>query len=47
MEVIEIKKGTKAPDFTLMGSDNQSHSLSDYRGKKVILFFYPKDNTPG
>jgi thioredoxin-dependent peroxiredoxin len=47
MEIIEIKEGTKAPGFILMGSDNQSHSLSDYRGKKVILFFYPKDNTPG
>ena len=36
-----------APDFTLMGSDGKEHKLSDYRGKKVILYFYPKDNTPG
>ena len=36
-----------APDFTLMGSDGKNHSLSDYKGKKVILYFYPKDNTPG
>ncbi|WP_442878512.1 peroxiredoxin [Clostridium sp.] len=36
-----------APDFTLTGSDNKEHKLSDYRGKKVILYFYPKDNTPG
>ena len=34
-------------DFTLMGSDNQEHKLSQYRGKKVILYFYPRDNTPG
>ena len=39
--------GELAPDFTLMGSDNKEHKLSDYRGKKVILYFYPKDNTPG
>ncbi len=37
----------KAPDFTLMGSDNKEHSLKDYLGKKVILYFYPRDNTPG
>ncbi|MDE1825199.1 MAG: peroxiredoxin [Candidatus Micrarchaeota archaeon] len=30
-----------------MGTDNQAHSLSDYRGKKVVLYFYPKDDTPG
>lgn len=36
-----------APDFSLMGSDGKEHKLSDYRGKKVILYFYPKDNTPG
>ena len=34
-------------DFTLMGSDNQEHKLSQYRGKKVVLYFYPRDNTPG
>ncbi|MBD7913910.1 thioredoxin-dependent thiol peroxidase [Clostridium sp. Sa3CUN1] len=39
--------GQLAPDFTLMGSDGKNHSLSDYKGKKVILYFYPKDNTPG
>lgn len=36
-----------APNFKLMGSDNKEHSLNEYRGKKVILYFYPKDNTPG
>lgn len=47
MENIILEKGMEAPDFTLMGSDNKEHKLSDYRGKKVILYFYPKDNTPG
>lgn len=40
-------EGQMAPDFTLAGSDGKEHSLKDYRGKKVILYFYPKDNTPG
>lgn len=39
--------GILAPDFSLSGSDGKTHKLSDYRGKKVILYFYPKDNTPG
>lgn len=39
--------GNLAPDFTLQGSDGNEHSLKDYRGKTVILYFYPKDNTPG
>lgn len=39
--------GKLAPDFTLMGSDGKEHKLSDFRGKKIILYFYPKDNTPG
>ena len=39
--------GNIVPDFTLMGSDGKEHKLSDYKGKKVILYFYPKDNTPG
>ncbi len=47
MNTMEIKEGMSAPDFKLMGSDDKEHSLSDYLGKKVILFFYPKDNTPG
>lgn len=42
-----IKLNEKAPDFTLKGSDGKEHSLSDYLGKKVILYFYPRDNTPG
>lgn len=42
-----MKLYEKAPDFTLKGSDDKNHSLSDYKGKKVILYFYPRDNTPG
>lgn len=42
-----LEIGTKAPDFTLPDQNGQMHSLSDYAGKKVILYFYPKDNTPG
>lgn len=42
-----IEINSVVPDFTLMGSDNQEHKLSQYRGKKVILYFYPRDNTPG
>ncbi|GAA0077236.1 thioredoxin-dependent thiol peroxidase [Clostridium sp. CTA-5] len=42
-----VNIGDLAPNFELKGSDGKSHKLSDYRGKKVILYFYPKDNTPG
>ena len=42
-----LEIGTKAPDFTLPDQAGTLHSLSDYLGKKVILYFYPKDNTPG
>ena len=42
-----LETGTKAPDFELLDQNGQIHRLSDYRGKKVILYFYPKDNTPG
>ena len=38
---------TQAPDFTLPDQDGKIHSLSDYKGRKVILYFYPKDNTSG
>jgi thioredoxin-dependent peroxiredoxin len=37
----------KAPEFTLANEDGQSVSLKDYRGKNLVLFFYPKANTPG
>ena len=39
--------GTKAPAFTLLDQDGVSRSLNDYLGKKIILYFYPKDNTAG
>lgn len=39
--------GTKAPEFTLSDKDGKPVSLSDFRGKKVVVYFYPKDNTPG
>ena len=42
-----LETGTKAPDFTLNGKDGKAVSLSDFMGKKVVLYFYPKDNTPG
>lgn len=42
-----LEVGTKAPDFLLPDQNGEMHSLSDYAGKKVILYFYPKDNTPG
>lgn len=42
-----LEIGTKAPDFTLPDQNGVEHSLSDYAGKKVILYFYPRDNTPG
>ncbi|MDP4089843.1 MAG: thioredoxin-dependent thiol peroxidase [Bacillota bacterium] len=47
MSDIELKEGIKAPDFVLPGSDNKEHSLKGYSDKKVVLYFYPKDNTPG
>lgn len=39
--------GMKAPDFSLMDKDGNTVSLSDFLGKKVVVYFYPKDNTPG
>ncbi len=42
-----LEKGMKAPQFTLADSYGKSVSLSDFAGKTVVLYFYPKDNTPG
>ena len=42
-----LEIGMKAPDFTLSDQDGHAVSLSDFRGRKVVLYFYPKDNTPG
>ncbi len=40
-------EGRKAPDFFLSGSDGKDHSLKDYAGRTLVIYFYPKDNTPG
>ena len=42
-----LEVGTKAPEFTLPDKDGNPVSLTDFAGKKVVLYFYPKDNTPG
>ena len=42
-----LETGMKAPAFTLNDKDGETVSLSDFLGKKVVLYFYPKDNTPG
>ena len=42
-----LEVGMKAPDFTLKDKDGRDVSLSDFLGKRVVLYFYPKDNTPG
>jgi len=42
-----LAEGAAAPDFKLMGTDNQAHSLKEFKGKKIVLYFYPKDDTPG
>lgn len=46
-DVMSGLEGQKAPTFNLEGSDGKKHSLADYAGKNVILWFYPKDDTPG
>ena len=42
-----LDTGSQAPSFTLEDQNGQKHSLEDYRGQKVILYFYPRDSTPG
>lgn len=44
---MQLQIGSKAPDFEVNDQDGNSVKLSDFRGKKVVLYFYPKDNTPG
>lgn len=46
-DITMLEVGMKAPEFTLLDKSGNSVSLSDFRGKKVILYFYPRDNTPG
>ena len=45
--VAKLKEGDKAPDFTVLDGEGQTVRLKDLRGKKVVLYFYPKDDTPG
>ncbi len=45
--MITLKAGDKAPDFSGINQDGEKIGLSDFAGKKLILYFYPKDNTPG
>ena len=47
MSIVTLKEGDKAPDFSGKDQNGETVSLSDYKGKRVILFFYPKDMTPG
>lgn len=42
-----MNQGDNAPDFTLKDANEKDVSLSDFKGKNVVLYFYPKDNTPG
>ena len=42
-----LEIGAKAPDFSLPDQNGELHTLSEYAGKKLVLYFYPKDNTPG
>ena len=42
-----LQKGDKAPDFTAVDQDGTTHKLSDYKGKKLVVFFYPAASTPG
>ena len=45
--MITLKKGDKAPSFSGKDQDGTLHTLADYKGKKIVIFFYPKANTPG
>ena len=47
MSIVTLKKGGKAPDFSGKDQDGKTVSLSDFKGKRLIMFFYPKDMTPG
>lgn len=44
---MKLKTGDKAPNFKLQDQNNKAHSLADYEGKWLLLYFYPKDDTPG
>lgn len=47
MASMKLKTGDSAPEFELLDQNSNMHSLSDYRGKWVLIYFYPKDDTPG
>jgi peroxiredoxin Q/BCP len=47
MAAVSLEAGSPAPDFSLPNKDGKEHSLSDYRGQKVIVYFYPAASTPG
>ena len=44
---VTLEAGDRAPAFKLRDQDGKQHTLEDYRGQKVVLYFYPKDETPG
>jgi peroxiredoxin Q/BCP len=44
---VELREGDKAPDFAVRDQDDRIHRLQDYQGKRVLLYFYGKDDTPG
>jgi thioredoxin-dependent peroxiredoxin len=46
-QMMKNLEGQKAPAFTLEGNDGKKHSFEDYRGNTIVLYFYPKDDTPG
>jgi thioredoxin-dependent peroxiredoxin len=46
-EKMILEAGTKAPEFKLLDNEGKVHKLSDYRGQTIVVYFYPKDNTPG
>ena len=43
----KLKEGSPAPDFTMQDQDGNTHTLSEYKGQLVVVYFYPKDDTPG
>jgi thioredoxin-dependent peroxiredoxin len=43
----KLEEGDKAPEFSVMADDGRAVSLKEYRGRNLILYFYPKANTPG
>ena len=44
---VELKVGDKAPEFSLYDQDNKLHKLSDYKGQRLVVYYFPKADTPG